>query len=169
MKKEFKKGEFVVYTKNGVCLIDDVKLMDFAGEKSLYYILKPLSSSGSTLYVPVENEKLVSKLRPVMSKAQIDALLTDAKNYKAEWNDAKSERVELFNSVLASGDSGKLLHLIMCIYLKKQEKESIGKHLCSTDESILRTAEELIQEEFAFSLNCSHDEVNSYIQKRIIK
>ena len=167
MCNEFKKADFVVYGKNGVCEIEDVKTMDFAGEKGEYYILKPQSSQSSTVYVPLNKETLVSKMRPVMTKKQIDDLLASAHEDSMEWIEVKNERLEKFNSIVSSGDSKAILTLIMCIYLKKQEREALGKHLSSTDDNILRVAMELIEEEISFALGCSLDKVTEYIKKKI--
>ncbi len=167
MNIEFKKDDFVVYGKNGVCLVEDIKTMNFAGENGSYYILKPKSSGSSTVYVPVSNEKLVSKMRSVMTKKQIDTMLRSANEDEIIWNDIKTERLEEFNEIITSGNSRRLLLLVMCIYKKKQEKEAENKHISSTDESIMRTAEELIEEEFAFALKCSGDKVVDYIRKKL--
>ncbi len=167
MNMEFRKGDFVVYGKNGVCLVEDIKTMNFAGENGSYYILKPKSNGSSTVYVPVANERLVSKMRSTMTKKQIDELLDSAAEGEVTWNDAKNERQEEFNGILTSGDSRKLLLLVMCLYKKKQEKESENKHLSSTDENIMRTAEELIEEEFSFALGCTPGKVADYIRKKI--
>jgi len=164
---EFKKNDFVVYGRNGVCLIEDIKNMNFGGDNGTYYILKPRSSNSSTVYVPVDKESLVSKMRSIITKKQIDAMLSSASDDAMEWNDTKNERHEKFNSIVSSGDSRMLLSLVMCIYLKKQEKEAAGKHLSSTDEGILRSAEELIEEEFAFALGCPEDKVTDYIKNKI--
>ena len=167
MDMEFRKGDFVVYGKNGVCLVEDIKTVNFAGENGTYYILKPNSSGSSTVYVPVANERLVSKMRSTMTKKQIDTMLGSAWNEEVVWNDDKNERLEEFNIILSSGDSRKLLLLVMCLNQKKKEKEEANKRLSATDENIMRTAEELIEEEFAFALGCTQGKVNDYIRKKL--
>ncbi len=167
MNITFKKDDFVVYGKNGVCCIEDIKTMTFAGIRGDYYILKPQAGYSSTVYIPVTNEALVEKIRPVMSKKQIDTLLEDTDTQNLEWIEVKNERIEKFNQILSSGDNKALLGLIMCVYRKKQEKEALGKSLSSTDENILRLARELIEEEFAFSLGCPKENVADYIQKKL--
>ena len=72
------KGQYVVYGTNGICLVEDVRMMKFAldTEKNPYCILKPASSDSSTIYVPLNNEKLMGKLRPVMTKKEIGKALS---------------------------------------------------------------------------------------------
>ena len=45
------KGQYVVYGTNGICLVEDVRMMKFAldTEKNPYCILKPASSDSSTI------------------------------------------------------------------------------------------------------------------------
>jgi len=163
----YEKNSVVVYGKDGICTVYDVKEMDFAGKKETYYVLKPMSSQGSTVYVPISKENLVSKIRPVMTKEEIDCLIESTKNDEIKWSDSKNERYERFNEIVSGGNSRELLLLVSCLYLKKQEKESQGKHLSSTDEGILRLAERLIEEEFSIALGCSAEEVGDYINKKL--
>ena len=167
MSLGFFKGDFIVYGKNGICFIDDVRIMDFAGEKGEYYVLKPKANSSSTLYVPLNNEKLTSRMRPIITKDKIDLILENSKIESTEWIDSKNERLEYFNSVVAKADTAELLLLVCSIYIKKKEKLADGKHLSTTDETILKTAERLIEEEFAFALECSNDRAVKYIKDKL--
>jgi len=167
MEKRFNKGDYVVYGKNGVCLVEDIKSMLFGGENGTYYILKPTSSSFSTVYVPVDKEILVDRMRPVLNKKQIDEILSSSKDCTVEWIESKNERHEYFNSVVSSGDLKKLIAVVMTLYAKKSEKEAVGKHISSTDENILKSAEYLIEEEFSFGLGCSAGKVGEYIRKKL--
>lgn len=167
MDNRFSKDDFVVYGKNGVCFIEDIKTMDFAGEKGEYYVLRPKSNGTSTVYVPLAKEELVAKMRPIMTKDEIDSLLESTRGKEIEWIDAKNLRYESFNSILSGGNSRDLLLLVSCIYLKKKEKIAAGKQLSSTDENILKAAERLVEEEFAFALRCSVDRVVKYIKDKL--
>ena len=167
MDTRFKKDDFVVYGKNGICLIEDIRSLNFLGEAGEYYVLKPKYNKTSTLYVPLAKDELVSKMRCVISKEEIDNMLSCAHEQKMDWIENKGERTEMFNSVISGGDSQKLFKLVMCIYLKKQEKGKEGKKLSTMDDSILKTAERLIEEEFAFALKCSADKAIDYIKKKI--
>ena len=83
----FSRGDYVVYGTSGICMIEDIRLMKFAmdSEKSTYYVLKPESSDSSVVYVPAKNEKLMSKMREVMTKDEIDSLLLGMKDKEIGW------------------------------------------------------------------------------------
>ena len=73
----FKIGDNIVYAGSGVCQIDDIKDISFFKEKpQKYYVLKPLFVTRSQfVYVPLNNEAQVSRIRPVASKKEAIALL----------------------------------------------------------------------------------------------
>ena len=58
----FDIGEYVSYGINGMCNIEDIRPMQLSQsvEKMMYYILRPESNPKSTIFVPVNNQKLVS-------------------------------------------------------------------------------------------------------------
>lgn len=55
-------GQTVLYGSNGICNIEEITTKEISGMSIDYYVLKPLYSQNSTLFVPVNNEKLVSKI-----------------------------------------------------------------------------------------------------------
>lgn len=163
----FAKGEYVVYGTNGICLIEDIRLMRFAldTKKSDYYILRPVGNDTSTIYVPMNNEKLVGRMRPIMTKDEIDSLLLGMRDKEIEWESDRRARGELFHEILIKGVTQKLLLMIRCIYMKKRALIPLGKRLPTTDENILKSAEKLVEEEFAYALGISAADVGKYIRK----
>lgn len=57
----YKIGELFVYGSRGACKIIDIKNEKFGNSEKTYYILMPFFDSKETIFVPVDNEKLVSK------------------------------------------------------------------------------------------------------------
>lgn len=163
---KFNKGEHVLYSKTGVCLIDDIRTCEFLNKDQLYYILKPVSSKGSTVYVPVDSA-LTDDMHPIVTVEEIDTLLTASKDKEIKWIEPKGDRAEYFNSIISESDRQKLILLIRCIYMKKQEKQLEKKHLSATDDAILKTAEKLIDEEFSFAIGCSESKVGEYIRAKL--
>ena len=52
-------------------------------------------------------------------------------------------------------------------YENKKSNRELGKKAYKGDEEIMKTAERLLNEEFAIILNISPDEVNSYIAEKM--
>ncbi len=163
---KYNKGDFVVYGTNGICRIDDVQKMTFPmeTEEHTYYVLKPIGSKASTLFVPDHKEELVSKMRYVLKKEEIDAVLSGTKGREIEWISEKNARNNYFRQILKEGKPEDFLSLIRCIFAKKTELAEKGKKLTSADDAVLSSAEKLVREEFAYTLGISEDAVTEYIR-----
>lgn len=164
---KFLKGEYVVYGTSGICMIEDIRVMKFAldTEPAPYYILRPEHNGTSTIYVPMRNQKLMDKIRPVMTKEEIDSLLLGMRDKEIEWEADRRVRGELFHDILVKGVSQRLLLMIRCIYLKKRELLENGKKPAATDENILKSAEKLVEEEFAHVLGIPKTDIGKYIRR----
>lgn len=169
MTSSFNKGEYIKYATSGVCLIEDIKKTDYLHNHNPqdFYVLKPVASPGSTIYVPLANEELTSRMRRILNKEEIDALIDVAKDEKIAWIADRKRRNESFKAIVSACEPGELLKLVSCIYLKKQELEAGNKKLSATDDSILTAAEGLIENEFAFVLNLTGSHLGAYIRNRL--
>ena len=148
----FSVGETVVYSIHGVCKIKDISLLKFGNEKRKYYILCPVGDGKSTLYVPLDNENLLSQMRPVMSREEIDLLIGSVSQDKTEWIEDAVSRKEYCDRILKSGNRKELMQLIEMLYLKQEELKSKNKHFHIADERCLKDAEKLLYDEFSFTL-----------------
>ncbi len=164
MSKSFSIDTFVVYGKTGVCKIVERKLMDISKPPKEYYVLSPVADPRSAVYVPCDNEALVSKLRPLLTKEEIDDCLTQAGGMSLDWPEDKAERQLVFRELMGENNPVQLLRLIRCLYVKRQEKQTAGKRLSSADEALLQDAIRLLEEEFAFSLGVARNQVADYIR-----
>ncbi len=102
VNKNFVKGQYVVYATNGLCCVEDIKNISFiSGEKEkLHYILKPVKGSSSVIYVPADNNNLMEKMRPAMTKEDIDSLLLSVKDKQLTWEEDRKVRVDNFHDIL---------------------------------------------------------------------
>lgn len=166
MTEKYAAGTFLVYDTYGICKIREVKKMTFSKALPMqtYYVLSPLNSPASTFYVPADNEALCQKLREPMSEREIKRLLGESEKISLDWIDNRQNRNENFHRILDSGITPELIALIRCLYSRKLSLSENGKKLSSTDEGIFTSAEKLVKEEFAFSLNIEPEKVAEYIQ-----
>lgn len=165
-------GEVVSYGATGICTIEDIRMesLSRAGtKKQEYYILRPAASPTCTTYVPVANEALTAKMRRVLSKSEIDAMITSVQGQTLEWIDDTRHRADAFGQILANGISAELLKLIGCLYLEKKSRSNGGRKFCATDEKILSTAERMVSEEFAYALEIPQKQVFAYIAEKLGK
>lgn len=93
----FNAGQTVIYGSNGVCKIIEITTKKISGSMIEYYVLKPLYSDASTLFVPVQNNRLISKIRGVMTAKEINDVIENLPEI-GEWNDNKLERSDAVQS-----------------------------------------------------------------------
>lgn len=163
MSDTAKIGTYVLYGKTGVCLVKELTTMS-GGQ---YYVLAPISDSRSSVYVPCDNEMLVARMRPLLTREEIDCLLSDADEVKLAWVDDRNERGLMYRTTLSSGDRKELIRLLCCLMRKKQERIDIGKRLSTMDENTLQECVRLVQEEFSMVLDIAVNEVGPYIAERL--
>ena len=163
-----KIGTYVLYGKTGVCLVKEQITMSYgAAGGGKYYVLSPVSDGRSSVYVPCDNPDLVARMRPLLSREEIDALLSNADDVKMAWVDDRGERAMMYRTITVGGDRRELIRLICCLMRKKQERMALGKRLSTMDETTLQESVRLVEEEFSMVLGIPVREVGLYIQERL--
>ena len=166
--ERYQKGEHVQYGVSGVCLIEDIR-RDTLSKKSAgeYYVLKPVGERGSTILVPTDSETLVGRMSRLPGREELDALITSTRNESLSWIDDRKVRGTEFQQVVKRCDLRELLCLVGCIYRRKRELLAAGKKLAAADETILRRAEGLIENEMGFVLGLEGSQVGEYIREKL--
>ena len=163
----FKENDMVVYGAHGVCKIVGTTEKDFKKEKKIYFVLKPVNNDSSTFFVPSDNEKLISKMRKILSEEEINKLIASMPNEKANWIENENERKEKYRSIISEGNHIELIKMIKAIFFKKKEREVNKKRLHASDERFLQDAEQLLYGEFQYVLNLNEDQLMTYIFNKI--
>lgn len=164
----FEVGEKVLYSVNGVCEITDITEKVFGKTVMKYYVLKPVYNESSTLFVPINNETLVSKMKRLMSQSQLDDMLSEISQHEVNWNDNEVQRKEEFRNTISFGNLSDILILLKSVWLHRREQTSKGRKLHITDEIFLREAEKMIKEEISTVVGVSQDDVIPYVKDKII-
>lgn len=151
-------GKKVLYGTNGVCSVEDITVKRIGGANIEYYVLKPLCSTSSTLFVPTGNETLLGKIRDISTPEKLRDII-DNPPEAGSWNDNKLERSEEFKSIISGADCKKLVALIRLITAHEKQQQAVGKHLHISDERFLKEAEKMVAEEFSVVLGIERDEV----------
>ena len=161
-------GTKVVYGTNGVCEIADIRREEVAGEARNYYVLRAgESGADSLIFVPVDSEKLVAQMRPLLSREEVEAIILRAASLpETDWPTDNRRRSELFRKIIDSGDRTALISLIKTIYNAGKRREDIGKKNYLADEQVMKRAEKILYSEFAEVLDIAPGEVVRYIAER---
>ena len=157
------KGEFVMYAANGVCQVTDIRDEVFSGDNRTYYVLAPVGSV-SQVYVPVDNASLTSRMRPLMTKSQIESAVREAKGETHAWIVNARLRGQHFQEVLSRCETKELLAMVYSIYARKAEMASLGKRSLLVDDAALKKAEKILFGEASMVLGIPLAEVGEYIR-----
>ena len=162
----YSKGDYVNYSTQGICEIEDIRLIKFNSDSHArrYYILKPVHQKDACIYVPADNQKLLALMRPVLSPEEIDRTILSVRNSKIPWTKDRKQRTSEFQAILSRRDEKELLQLAGCLYLKSKDGT---KGLCSGDLQILKKIEKIIAQEFSFSLKINLQDIGTYIRQKL--
>lgn len=155
----FNIGDHVSYRTEGICVIRDIRTENFGNMGTEeYYILAPVKEPNSVLYIPVNNELLVSKMLPLLSASQICELAKELRDQRIEWKAESRVRNHMLRDIVNMGDRASLILLINTISEKKEEFLAQGKRLTGGDEGMLKRAKKMLLDEFSFTSDIQDEE-----------
>lgn len=165
----FDVGDFVVYGSNGVCRITQVGPIDCPGvdQKKIYYTMTPCYIRDSSIFTPVDNDRVV--IRKVMSQDEAEKFLNRLDEIETMPVEEEKKRELLYKQALLTCEPDRIVSLIKTIYERMQERIAEGKKVTSSDSKYFHIAEDSLYGELAISLGMEKDEVGPYIQERMHK
>jgi CarD family transcriptional regulator len=162
----FKIGELVSYSATGVCEIVDIRSEKLTDREMQYYILNPMYQNSSTVYVPVENEVLVSRMKPIITADEAKKLISEISNTTYQWIENDSERITFFRETLRTGERSKILAVIKCLATRQDYLSTIQKNLRSLDAQLLKEAQNVLYGELSMVLNIPVSEVEILVKEK---
>lgn len=160
-------GEIVLYGSEGVCRISEISKIKVGHKREEYYVLHPIHREGATVYVPLNNETLLSKMRRLLTKEEIENLIQQVAAEEPLWIEDSGERKAEYQRILSGTDRLELLRMIRGLYLRRDMLRQRGKYLRGSDEQLLRDAEKILNDELALVLEMERREVPEYIRRRM--
>lgn len=163
----FQVGQNVAYGIHGVCKIIGTELRRVDRKDVEYFILEPVLQPVSCYYIPTQNPKALAKLRALISKDELDQLLSSGAEPEYRWNPDENQRKQQYRDMITNAGCAELIDVLHVLYHHKQEQLSAGKkfHLC--DENFLRDAERLVAGELAVVLGMAPGDVPEYLRSNI--
>ena len=166
----FQVNDVIIYGTQGVCQITGTEEKTVGGAKKTYFILKPVSDKGSTIFAPTDNIHVLKKMRRLLCKDEINRLIDSMPEENALWVSNENERRDLYRGILAKGDHLELIRMIKAIHAHKTAREAEGKRLHVSDERFFKDAEQILYNEFQYVLDLhGKDDLMRYITQRIGK
>lgn len=165
----FKKGDYVVCGNNGICKVTDVTTLNMASapKDRVYYILKPVYAESSTVYIPVDNHKVV--IRPALTENETHELIAKIPTLELVWVENEKQRELTYKECLKQNTCEAYVRIIKTLYLRKQDRLAKGQKIIGLDERYLKQAEDSLYGELAIALGIEKQGVQEYITKEIEK
>ena len=160
-------GSQVVYGIHGVCRIIDTEIRRVDRKNVEYFVLEPKEQPGARFYVPAHNPVALSKLRPVLSREELDVLLVSEDTDRNCWIPDENLRKQKYRELINSGDRGALICMIRALYQHKENQLAAGRKFHLSDENFLRDAQKVLCSEFSMVLGIPYHEVAAYIEKKL--
>ena len=129
--------------------------------------MEPLDQPGARFYVPTQNQAALAKMKPVMSRVELEALLNSDAVQADVWITDEGRRKLYYKELIAGGDRAALLAMVGALHRHKKEQASLGRkfHLC--DENFLRDAQKLLNSEFSIVLGIEPSQVGEYLRQKL--
>lgn len=163
----YEAGQQVLYGSHGVCRITAIESMRFGNTREKYYVLEPAQQPGARFYVPVGNDAAVSKLRPLMTREELLALLHTEKVRNYPWISDENQRKLRYRELIASGDRAQLMGMIGALHRHRKAQTAAGRKFHQADENFLNDAQKLLNAEFAQVFDLNPKSVQSFILKEL--
>lgn len=162
-------GDNVRYGGHGVCRVERVEEVPFPDRDHMRLCceLRPVSNAGMTILVPVDTEALCAKIKPLLTKAEVDAMLEALPSLPSLWMEERKQRAVEFRRIISAGDAQMLLQLLRTLEEQQLILRAAKKKLSAADLSALKDASRVIEEEIAYSLDISKEEAAAYIQSAL--
>lgn len=162
----FSVGDTVMHPSEGVCVIKELRSMDFAGAMRVYYVLKPTTEkNSSTVYMPVARGNTV--LRRLLVREDILTLIHRSGEYAGIWIADSKQRKDTFAKILSEGNYSKIIRMMVEIHEERIRREQEGKKPCASDEAILIEAERLLHQEFSYVLRMTPEETAAFVCREL--
>lgn len=159
---KYKIGDYVLYGFSGSCQVVEIGPLSFGGPDKIYYSLKPVYDSRSTVYVPLNKENEI--VRKVITKPEAEEVLK--KISQGQSGDTAFER-EGCEEVLKSGDNVEVSRVIRQLRNLRKENRKNHKGLNISEERILRDAERIFFSELATALEMTMEDTLAEFSARL--
>lgn len=163
----FQIGDKVVYGVHGVCNVVDQEERIIDRKKVTYLALEPVGQGGSRYLVPTHNAAAMSKLKHMLSRQEMDALVCSEEVRADSWIPDENLRKQTYRELISGGDRAKLMRMVRTLYRHKAAQAAAGKkcHLC--DENFLRDAEKLLVGEVSIVMDMTSEQAKSYLKEHL--
>lgn len=162
-------GQKVVYSSHGVCEICGKENQSIQGRLVNYWILEPVGKRNARFFVPADNTAVLSKIHPLLSRDELNALLVSDKVAPMDWVADENQRKNMYRTLINQGTREELISAIRMLHRHRRAQQDAGRRLHLCDENFLRDAQQLIAGEVSLVLGIPEEQVGTYLAEQLDK
>ncbi len=157
-------GEYVVCGSKGVCSVEKITTLDISGvDKSReYYILKPVYTANSTVYVPVDTAE--TSLRRVLTEEEARKLVDDLAQIPLITNPNEKMMEQEYKNCLRTDCCREWFRIIKTIWNRRRKRLEAGRKMTAVDVRYYKIAQDCVYGELAVALGMPRAEVENRIE-----
>lgn len=163
----YQVGDQVLYGIHGVCRITSQEKQMVDKKMRTFLVLEPEGQQGARFLVPTHNESAMSKICPVITAEELEALLDSPQVHGDHWIADENRRKQYYRELIGKSDREALMGMVCTLYRHKAQQQAAGRkcHLC--DENFLRDAEKLLVSEISLVLEKSPEDARAYLRQKL--
>lgn len=163
----YQVGDWVVYGVHGVCRVIGTEKQLVNRKRALYLVLEPLAKTESRFYLPAENPTALAKLKSVLSREELIALIDSDEVRQDAWIQEENRRKQYYRELIGSGDRVALMQMITSLYRYKAAQLEAGRKFHQSDDNFLRDAERLMASEIALVMDMPPESARNYLREHL--
>lgn len=163
----YQVGNQVVYGAHGVCRVVDQEERIVDRKRVTYLVLEPVGQEGSRFLVPTHNASAMSKVKHILTKEMLEAMLGSEEVRANGWIQDENQRKQTYRELLASGDRAKLMQMVRTLHRHKEEQAAAGRKVHMCDDNFLRDAEKLLLSEVSVVMELDQEQAKKYIRDKL--
>lgn len=160
----YEVGDRMVYGVHGVCRVAGCEERKVDRRRQRYLVLEPIGQAGSQYMVPTENQAAMAKLHPLLTRQELEGLLSSPQVHTVSWISDENQRKQRYREIMASGDRQQMMQMVYTLYRHREAQAAAGKKCHVTDEFFLRDAEKLLIGEMAVVLDLDQEQAKLQLQ-----
>jgi len=160
-------GDQVIYGSHGVCRITGMEKQLVNKRFVTYLVLEPTGQTGTRYLVPTDNGAAMTKLRSILTREEMEALLRSDTVREGKWLTDENQRKQLYRELITSGDRVELMRMLCLLYRYRNLRTVAGKKIHLADENFLREAQRLISGEISAVMEMSMEDASTVLRERL--
>ena len=131
-------GDRVLYSSHGVCQIVSTQERVIDRRRIEYFVLEPIGQPGCQFLIPSGNPAVLAKLRPLLTKDELDAMLHSEEVHQDFWISDENARKLRYKELISSADRTAILGMVYTLNLHKKLLLAIFSKILYTVDRLMK-------------------------------